>query len=300
MEVRPGEMGVFLTLAEERHFGRTAERLRLTPSRVSQVVRGLEARLGCRLFDRTSRTVALTAAGQRLLDRVRPAWAEVEDALEQVRREASGITGTLRLGMHIRHNGGPHLDQINKAFEDAYPAARVDCLEIGVIADELGWLRRGDVDLLAIRLPVATPDVVIGPELSCEPMMAGVARDHPHAREESVTLDDLADWPVCSVPTLRAEMLDALLPPRTPNGRRLRRADVSGPIEALMRTARGETIYLVARGLFDHVHHPGIVAVPVRDAPPSRTALAWLARNKDPSVAAFAEVARSSSARLGG
>lgn len=292
MEVRPGEISVFLTLAEERHFGRTAERLHLTPSRVSQVLRGLEARLGCRLFDRTSRSVALTATGQRLLDRVRPAWVEVGNALDQVRREASGVTGTLRLGMHMRHNGGPHLDEIIKRFEDAYPAARVDCLEIGVISDELDWLRRGDLDLLAIRLPVAAPDVVIGPELSCEPRVAGVAADHPLARAQSITLDDLADWPACSVPTLRAEVLDALLPPRTPGGRQLRRTDVRGPIEALMRTARGEAVYFAARNLFDHVAHPGIVVVPVRDMPPSRTALTWLAGKSDPSIAAFAAIAR--------
>jgi DNA-binding transcriptional LysR family regulator len=193
----------------------------------------------------------------------------------------------------MRHNGGPHLDQIIKQFEDTYPAARVDCLEIGVISDELDWLRRADVDLLAIRLPVSAPDVVIGPELSCEPRVAGVARDHPLARKESVTLDDLADWPVCSVPVLRAEVLDALLPPRTQGGRKLRRADVRGPIEALMRTARGETVYFAVGNLFDHVTHPEIVVVPVRDLPPSRTALAWLAGNGDPSVAAFAEIARS-------
>jgi DNA-binding transcriptional LysR family regulator len=63
---------VFLTLAEELHFGRTAGRLKLTPSRVSQMLRTLEARVGGQLFVRTSRRVNLTPLGEQLLHRVGP------------------------------------------------------------------------------------------------------------------------------------------------------------------------------------------------------------------------------------
>ena len=64
------EIRVFLTLTEELHFGRTAERLGLTQSRVSQTLRALERSLGDRLVDRTSRRVTLTPAGERLT----PSW----------------------------------------------------------------------------------------------------------------------------------------------------------------------------------------------------------------------------------
>jgi DNA-binding transcriptional LysR family regulator len=60
------ELRVFLTLAEELHFARTAERLSLTPSRVSQMIRTLEARVGAKLFARTSRRVKLTTLGEEL------------------------------------------------------------------------------------------------------------------------------------------------------------------------------------------------------------------------------------------
>ncbi len=59
------ELRVFLTLAEELHFGRTAERLHVTPSRVSQILRELERKLGSQLVHRTSRHVELTALGER-------------------------------------------------------------------------------------------------------------------------------------------------------------------------------------------------------------------------------------------
>jgi DNA-binding transcriptional LysR family regulator len=60
------EIEVFLTLAEELHFGRTAVRLRLPQPRVSRLVAALERRVGGMLFERTSRSVRLTAAGERL------------------------------------------------------------------------------------------------------------------------------------------------------------------------------------------------------------------------------------------
>jgi DNA-binding transcriptional LysR family regulator len=67
------ELRLFLTLAEERHFGRTAETLQLTPSRVSQSLRALEQKLGAQLVHRTSRRVQLTPFGERFLRDVAPA-----------------------------------------------------------------------------------------------------------------------------------------------------------------------------------------------------------------------------------
>jgi DNA-binding transcriptional LysR family regulator len=302
MEVHSGEMRVFVTLADERHFGRTAERLHLTPSRVSQIVRGLESRLGGRLFDRTSRSVSLTPLGQRLLDRVRPAWEELEQGLEQARREAGGVTGILRIGMHLRVNGGPRLGEIIRAFEERYPTCRVDCLDIDPSRPELHFLRQGDADLLAIRLPVSDTEARIGPVLSCDARAVAVASHHPLAGKESVSLDELAGDRVCFIPGMRAELLDDLLPPRTPAGHALRRTAVRSTGEALTRTALGETVYLAANAVFDYVSHPGVVVVPVRGLPPSRTALAWLASSRAPAPAAFTEVAseilRTSDGRL--
>jgi DNA-binding transcriptional LysR family regulator len=76
------EIRTFLVLAEELHFGRTAERLRVTPSRVSQTIRTLERRVGGRLFDRTSRSVRLTPVGEQFCAAVAQPFADhdVSDA----------------------------------------------------------------------------------------------------------------------------------------------------------------------------------------------------------------------------
>ena len=70
-EVELSEIRVFLGLAEELHFGRTAERLHITPSYASQLIRRLETRLGGRLFDRTSRRVRLTPLGEQYCEECR-------------------------------------------------------------------------------------------------------------------------------------------------------------------------------------------------------------------------------------
>ena len=77
------ETETFLTLAEELHFGRTAERLRITTGRVSQVIKKLERRIGGMLFERTSRTVRLTPIGRQLADDLVPLVAAMDEALRR-------------------------------------------------------------------------------------------------------------------------------------------------------------------------------------------------------------------------
>src|SRR5829696_2625778 len=96
------EIRAFLTLAEELHYGRTAERLGLTPSRVSQMIRALEQRVGGRLFDRTSRRVCLTPLGDQFLQRAAPPYEQLRRALLDVHEAATGIAGALRIGMYAR------------------------------------------------------------------------------------------------------------------------------------------------------------------------------------------------------
>src|SRR5215207_2070115 len=91
------EISVFLTLAEELHFGRTAERLGMTQSGVSQSLRKLERKLGCELVQRTSRRVALTTPGERLQAQLGPTYERLVEVLTQA--AATQLTGTVRIGL---------------------------------------------------------------------------------------------------------------------------------------------------------------------------------------------------------
>ncbi len=285
------EIRTFLTLAEELHFGRTAERLGLTPSRVSQTIRILESRVGGRLFERTSRRVRLTPAGEQLRLSAGSAYYALEQAIALTQETVTGISGTLRLGMYSTCNGGPHLIEIVKAFEACYAACSVVVTNTGFARDQIDWLRHGELDLLAMRLPLHSPDITIGPILSTEPRVLAVATDHPLAGCESVCIEDLAGYAVTDVPTLPREVMDAFVPPRTPSGKRLRRTESHAVAETPLRVALGEIVHPTVPSFLDHYPHPGVVAVPIRDMPVSQTALVWLSRDRSAKIRAFARAA---------
>ncbi|MFB9631558.1 LysR family transcriptional regulator [Nonomuraea helvata] len=98
MELR--DIEIFLTLAEELHFGRTAARLHVSQARVSQAISQQERRLGGVLFDRSNRhRIRLTPLGQQLRDDLGPAYLGVLDSLERARLAAQGVSAVLRVGM---------------------------------------------------------------------------------------------------------------------------------------------------------------------------------------------------------
>ncbi|AKU98384.1 Transcriptional regulator, LysR family [Labilithrix luteola] len=94
-----GGLAAFLAVAETRSFRRAGEQLGVTASAVSQTVRQLETRLNLQLFARTTRSVALTEAGEQLFGGIRPAFADVRAALESLHALRARPAGTLRLNV---------------------------------------------------------------------------------------------------------------------------------------------------------------------------------------------------------
>jgi len=90
-------LATFLVVAEQQSFTRAAKRQGVSPSAVSHSMRSLEEQLGVRLLARTTRSVALTQAGERLLVRLKPALTEVEETLGQISGETLRPTGRVRL-----------------------------------------------------------------------------------------------------------------------------------------------------------------------------------------------------------
>src|SRR3546814_12097766 len=113
-------------------FSRAAEALGVSPSALSQLVRGFEGRVGVRLLQRTTRSVALTEAGEMLFRRVRPAVSELGDAIGQVRRTRNRPAGTLRVHV-FRSAADSFLEPMLPAFMAAYPEVvqigRASCRE---------------------------------------------------------------------------------------------------------------------------------------------------------------------------
>jgi DNA-binding transcriptional LysR family regulator len=280
------EIRVFLALADELHFGRAAERLGVTQSRVSQSLRALEAKLGERLVHRTSRRVALTAAGERFLADVAPAHERLVAVLQGATHQA-----TLRIGLLTSITAGPRLVELIRAFEERHPGCSVEVKELA-LSDRFEPLRTGDVDLIAGRT-ADEPDLVTGPALAHEPRVLMVAAEHPLAGRSEVTTDDIADYEVSDIRGLVPEELrDAVVPERAASGRPMKRRRLRHHqwSELTMLLARGKLVHPVTASLAEQFPHE-LRSVPISDLPPWTSALVWRKGDRSPWLRAFAGVA---------
>ena len=115
----------FWKVAEHRGFASAAGELEVSPSALSQAIRTLEARLGARLLNRTTRSVSLTEAGEAYLARIRPALADVLDAGEQLSAQVGRPSGILRINA-ARISIAMVLQPLIAGFLKAYPGVHVE------------------------------------------------------------------------------------------------------------------------------------------------------------------------------
>jgi DNA-binding transcriptional LysR family regulator len=159
-DVELRELRIFLVLADELHFGRTAERLGVSQPGVSEAIRVLESRLGVKVFDRTSRRVRLTPAGEELQRDLAPALAALDQALARTSQLSRAVRGLLRVGF-VLTTEGPALSRLIAAFQARYPACEVRLQEVETF-DAYRALRRDDIDVLCNWLAVDEPDLTAG------------------------------------------------------------------------------------------------------------------------------------------
>lgn len=129
-----GDLQAFLAIVAHRSFRRAADELGLSPSSLSHMMRVLETRMGVRLLNRTTRSVAPTEAGARLAEALRPALAGIDTALEAVDTYRGGPSGTLRI------NTGPQaarllLTTVVPAFLQKNPGVALDLVNEGRLVD---------------------------------------------------------------------------------------------------------------------------------------------------------------------
>ncbi|WP_407566601.1 LysR family transcriptional regulator [Streptomyces sp. 184] len=286
LEIR--ELECFLVLAEELHFGRTGERLYVSQSRVSQLVRALEHRIGARLVDRTSRRVRLTPLGEDLLGTLRPAYAALRGAVDGARAAALGVGGPLRIGFQGVVGYG-FMDVVGK-FEERHPGCTTRLTELP-LSDPFGPLHRDEVDTAVVLLPVAEPTLVLGPVFSVQPQYVAASRRHPFAARAEVDVEELAAAPLVGVsgpapPYWR----EAQAPARTPGGAPIPRGPEAGTLqEGLSLVAANRGVMLLCRPTSEYHPRGDVAYVPARGLPDSALGLVWRGDREGAAVRAFAE-----------
>ena len=291
-DVELRELRIFLVLCEELHFGRTAERLGISQPAVSEAVRVLESRLGVRVFDRTSRRVRLTPAGEGLKRNLVPALAALDQALAQASELSRAVRGLLRVGF-VLTTEGPALSRLVAAFGARYPACELRLQEVETF-DAYRALRRGDIDVLCNWLAAGEPGLTAGTAFASYERALAVAPAHRLAGRRTVSVEDLAGEEVALLPpSTPPAVYDLLIPPRTPSGRPVRRTQPVQTInEILSFVARGRIVHPTSAAvpIFDR---DDVVLIPISDLPPLPLGLVWCTSRENPRIRALDQVAGS-------
>jgi DNA-binding transcriptional LysR family regulator len=286
------DLRAYLVLAEELHFGRTADRLGLTQSRVSQIIRALERKLGTQLAYRTSRHVVLTEVGERFRDEVGPRISALESVLHATSDRCAASGDAVRLGVVTAAVVGPRLRSAIDRYTRAAPRNAVQIVGLP-FQDRFGPLRRSEVELMVTGSPLDEPDLVTGPVLARSPRMLAVGRRHPLAAGTDVSIEDLADHAVAELRiALPDELRDSLTPRRTPQGRPVPRAgiQVREVSELLVAIAHDDVVQPVTQAFAATYRHPDVVYRPIRDLPMDRYVLAWRRRDRHPGLREFLRI----------
>jgi DNA-binding transcriptional LysR family regulator len=132
--IDPADLSGFLAIARHRSFRKAAAELGVTASALSHALRNLEERLNLRLVNRTTRSVALTEAGERLHNRVRPAFLDINDAIEDLNAFRGAPAGTLRINSALKAARLALLPIVTR-FMQRYPDIKVEIVANDALVD---------------------------------------------------------------------------------------------------------------------------------------------------------------------
>lgn len=277
LEVR--QLRYFVAVAEELHFGRAAERLGMAQPPLSRAIRDLERRLGVQLLARTTRQVALTAAGEVLLRDGRAALDAVAAAARRA-REAGRTDPDLRLAMKADYDAGllRRIIEVYAAEQAALPVEPI----LGGVGDQEAALRDGRADVALIPGPFDRHGLDAEPLLT-EPRLVALAAGDPLASRPWLRLADLTGR---VLPDGAPAEEGGVLPPRGDASRR-DLAQIFNLIEL------GRIVWFPPASLTRRHRRPDLVYRTVNDLPPMTIAVAWPQHSRSPAVAAFVRVAQA-------
>jgi len=275
--VETRELRYFVAVAEELHFGRAAERLGMAQPPLSRAIQQLERRLGTRLFDRDSRGVALTEAGTVLLREGRAALDAVEAAERRTRRIGSPA------GLVLVTKAGASAELLAKLL-DRY-AAEPESAPVEVvlcrIAEQARMLRDGRADVGLLHLPYDDVSGFDTETLAVHTQVAVLPAGHPlslRAELRTAELQALPDLPMARWPDGSGRYRPGVGP------------EIHDHAQLLQLIRLGRALTVLPESVRESLPG-GVVAVPVTDAPPVTTLIAWPPHSRSRALAALVRVA---------
>ena len=297
MELR--HLRYFVAVAEARSFTRAAGELRVAQPALSVQVRQLEAEVGVALVDRSRRAIALTEAGEVMLDESRRLLAQLDVAVRLVQRTGSGAVGRLAVGF-VPSASNAALPPLLRRFRDAHPGVEVRLHELAPDALVRGT-HEGRLDVSFLYLPFEDPTLAQA-IVSREAFVAALPDDHPLTRRKRIGVEELADEPFVlparhGMPGLHAQVL--ALCRRAGFAPRAAQDEVWLVQTMVGLVAAGGGVALVPESA-QALGRRGVAYRPLRDAgPPVELAAVWRRENAAPVLRAFLQTVRMMSTEQG-
>lgn len=283
----------FVAVAEERHFGHAAKRLRIAQPGLSQQIKGLERALGVSLLIRARGGVELTEAGELFLQQARLVIELTERAVQSARLAPGGTRGILKIGTPA---GGIHpvantlLSEFRTRFSDAH-------LEFhpGFVPVNLEQLMKHRLDVAIVIVPFSAPDSLRYLQLGTIELLVAIPQDHRLAALDRVPRAALLeerflDWPVSVNPPLITHIHRILFG----RGNHPNAVEVADVMETsrLLLVADGAGIAVPLFPPVAELRIPSIEFRPIEPTPRLEYGIAWLDTNVSPFVPPFVELAR--------
>ena len=286
----------FTVLAEELHFGRAALRLHMTQPPLTQAIANLERSLGVRLFDRTKRSVQLTAAGQALLPQARELLARAQALPAQARAAANGEVGRLRLAF-VSTVGFGLLPQWVRAFRALHPQVELELIEAtGDV--QMQSLERGDVDAgFVLHSPHFAPEGLHSLRIAREPLVVALPEHHPMATARAMAFGALLEQPLVIFPRrILPSVHDAVFAMYHAGGRAPRIAQEAIQMQTIVNLVSAGLGVAWVPDSVRQFQRPGVVYRQVtgkkaQQVPHCETSLVW-PRSTHPALERFVEFAR--------
>ncbi|WP_326837409.1 LysR substrate-binding domain-containing protein [Amycolatopsis rhabdoformis] len=285
----------FVTVAEERHFGRAAERLHIAQPPLSQQIRKLEYQLGVELIDRSRRPIELTDAGEALFAEARLALVHSERAFAAARRAATGHLGHVRIGaLQAAVNG--MLSFVMREHRREYPDVKLDVAELDT-REQTTQLVEHKLDIGFLRGPIDEPALTV--ETLIEDSLAAVVPDeHPLGNRDlidpaSLVHEPLILWTRAAGATMFADVVELF---RSHN-LQLPVAEESARVQTILALVAAGTGIALLPTSFVNLGRHGVRFIPLQEPLPYRPlSLAWRTGNQSPSLTGFITVTRKTTA----
>lgn len=290
----------FAAVAQELHFGRAAQRLHITQPPLTQGIATLERNLGLRLFDRTQRSVQLTAAGAALLPEVLDLLARAQALPGRAQAAAAGELGRLRLAF-VSTVGFGLLPQWVRAFRAQWPGVQLELIEAtGDV--QLDALERGDIDAgLLLHSPGQVPPGLAHLCVAREPLVLALPEHHALAAVH-VPLDWVAllDAPLVIFPRRSvASLYDAIVELYHAAGRTPRVAQEAIQMQTIVNLVSAELGVAWVPASVRQFQRHGVVYRDMADhaaVPWCETSLVWPSGHDVPALARWTEFVRAATA----